>query len=174
MRLLLREARLVNLVLAGMLTGNEFGSFAGIYPALGRISPMARMEAEQEIYRRLGRIMPFYMVSTLSSFLPVLVLQRSPGSPAFRFTLAGLACFVAMAAVTRTGNLPINARIEELPTEEASFEEFRELREHWNRLHAARNVLNVAGLAFTSLGALSESRAVVTLRREPPAKGATR
>lgn len=159
MRLSLKVTRLANLVLAGMLTGNEFGSFAGIYPALGRISSMARLEAEQGIYRRLGGIMPFYMISTLVSFLPVLVLQRRPGSPAFRFTLAGLACFVAMVVVTRRGNLPINARIEELPTEEASLEEFRELRERWDRLHAARNVLNVTGLVFTSLGALSESRA---------------
>jgi hypothetical protein len=155
MRSSLKVARVVNLVLAGMLTGNEFGSFVAIYPALGRVSPMARMEAEQGIYRRLGGIMPFYMISTLASFLPVLVLQRRPGSPAFRFTLAGLACFVAMVAVTRTGNLPINARIEELPTEEASLDEFRELRGRWDRLHAVRNVLNVAGLVFACLGALS-------------------
>lgn len=155
----LKVARLVNLVLAGMLTGNEFGTFAGIYPALDRISPMARLEALQGVYRRLGGIMPFYMISNLASFLPVLTLQLKPGSSAFRFTLAGLMCFVVMIAITRRGNLPINARIEELPTEEASLEEFGELRERWTRLHAARNVLNVAGLVFTSLGALSEPRA---------------
>lgn len=159
MRLSLKVTRLVNLVLAGMLTGNEFSGFVAIYPALGRISPMARLEAEQRIYRRLGGIMPFYMASTLASFLPVLVLQRRPGSAAFRFTLAGLACFVAMIGITRTGNLPINARIEELPTEEASLDEFGELRERWDRLHAVRNVLNVAGLVLTCLGALSGSGA---------------
>jgi hypothetical protein len=158
MRVSLKVARLANLVLVGMLTGNEFGTLAGIYPALDRISPMARLEAEQGVFRRLGKIMPFYMGSTLASFLPVLALQRRPGSPAFRFTLAGLACFVAMVMITRRGNLPINERIEELPAEEASLEEFGELRERWDRLHAARNVLNVAGLIFTSLGALSESR----------------
>ena len=155
----MRVARLVNLVLAGMLTGNEFGTLAGIYPALDRISPMARLEALQGVYRRMGGIMPFYMLSTLASFVPVLVLQRRPGTAAFRFTLAGLACYVAMIMITRKGNLPINARIEELPTVEASLDEFRELRERWTRLHAARNILNVAGLAFTSLGALSEPRA---------------
>ena len=159
MRSSLRVARLVNLVLVGMLTGNEFGSFVAIYPALGRISPMARLEAEQGIYRRLGRIMPYYMGSTLASFLPVLAIGRRPGASAFRFTLAGLACYVAMGAITRTGNLPINARIEGLPMEEVSFEEFRELRERWDRLHAVRNALNVAGLVFACLGALSEPRA---------------
>ena len=158
MRLSLKAARLVNLVLVGMLTGNEFGTLAGVYPALDRISPMARLEALQGVYRRMGGFMPPYMISTLGSFLPVLALQRRPGTPAFRFTLAGLVCFVAMILVTRGGNLPINARIEELPLEEASVEEFGDLRERWTRLHAARNVLNVAGLVFTSLGALSETR----------------
>ena len=152
----LKVARLVNLILAGMLTGNEFSGFMAIYPALGRLSPLARLRAEQEIYRRYGRIMPFYMSSTIASFLPVLLLQRGrPGSPAFRFALAGTACFVAMLVVTLTRNLPINKRIEELPAEEASFEEFRELRERWDRLHAVRNLLNVGGLIFACLGALS-------------------
>lgn len=158
MRSSLKVARLANLLLAGMLTGNEFGTLAGIYPALDRISPMSRLEALQGVYRRMGAFMPPYMLSTLASFLPVLILQRKPGTAAFRFTLAGLACFVAMIAITRSGNLPINARIEELPAEEASLEEFGELRKRWTRLHAARNALNVAGLLFTSLGALSEPR----------------
>lgn len=160
MELSLKLSRLVNLVLTGMLTGNELGTLAGIYPALDRISPMSSLEALQGVYRRLGGIMPFYMLSTLASFVPVLLLQRRPGSAAFRYTLAGLACYVAMIMITRKGNLPINARIEELPVEETFIEEFRELRESWTRLHAVRNVLNVAGLVFTSLGALSEPRAV--------------
>jgi len=157
--MLLRIARLVNLVLTGMLTGNEFSGFMAIYPALGRLSPLGRLQAEQEIYRRYGRIMPVYMSSAIASFIPVLALQRRPGSPAFRFTAAGMACYVAMLGITLTRNLPINKRIEELPAEEASFEEFRELRERWDRLHAARNLLNVAGLVLACLGALSGSGA---------------
>lgn len=58
MRSSLKVARLVNLVLAGMLTGNEFATLAGIYPALDRITPMAQMEALQGVYRRMGGIMP--------------------------------------------------------------------------------------------------------------------
>ena len=118
---------------------------------------MARLKALQGAYRRMGRFMPPYMFSTLGFFPPALPLQRRPGSAAFRFTLAGLACYVGMIVITRRGNLPINACIEELPLGEASAEEFGELRERWTRLHAARNVLNIAGFVFTSLGALSET-----------------
>jgi len=153
----LKVARLLNLLLAGMLTGNEFSGFVAIYPALGRLSPPARLRAEQEVYRRYGAIMPFYMSSTVASFLPVLLLQRgSPGSPAFRCAIAGMTCFVAMLAITLIRNLPINKRIEELPPEEASFEEFGELRKRWDRLHAVRNLLNIGGFIFTCLGALSQ------------------
>lgn len=153
--MLLKVARLVNLVLTGMLTGNEFSGFMAIYPALGRLAPLNRLRAEQEIYRRYGRIMPFYMSATIASFLPVLFLQRRPGAPAFFLTLAGMGCFVAMLGVTFTKNLPINARIVEIPAEEDSVEEFRELRERWDRLHAARNTLNVFGLVLTGLGAVA-------------------
>ena len=156
--MLLKAVRLVNVMLTGMITGHEFAGLVGVYPALGELPPLERLRAEQEVYRRYGKIMPFYMSSAIASFLPVLALVRDPASPAFRFALAGMACFAAMLGITLTKNLPINARIEELPAEEASYEEFRELRERWDRLHAARNLLNVAGLAFTCLGALSRAR----------------
>lgn len=72
----------------------------------------------------MGGFMPPYMISTLASYLPVLVLQRRPGTAAFSFTLADLLCYVAMVAITRNGNLPINERIEEILAEEYSVEEF--------------------------------------------------
>ncbi len=153
----LRVARLANLALTGMLTGHEFAGYMAVYPALGKLQPLARLQAEQEIYRRYGKIMPFYMSSTIASFLPILALIPNRSSPAFRFTLAGMTCFAAMLIVTLTKNLPINKRIEELPAEEASFEEFRELRERWDRLHTARNLFNVTGLVFSALGALSQA-----------------
>jgi len=45
------------------------------------------------------------------------------------------------------------------PGHPTTLEEFGELRERWTRLHAARNALNVTGLVFACLGALSEARA---------------
>jgi hypothetical protein len=52
MKRTLRVVRLVNLMLAGMLTGHEFAGFVAVYPALSKLPPLARMQAEQEIYRR--------------------------------------------------------------------------------------------------------------------------
>lgn len=155
----LKIARLINLVLAGTLTGHELGGLVAVHPALAKLPPVASLQAEQEVYRRNGMIMPFYMSATLASFIPVLALERDRGTPGFRFSLAGATCFAAMLGITLTQNLPINSRIVELPADDTSVEEFRELRARWDRLHTGRNLLNLTGLVCTCLGALSRSGA---------------
>ena len=148
-----KMVRFANLVLAGTLTGNELGTLTGVHPALGGLRPAERVRAEQEVTRRLGAIMPFWMVSTVaSSFLSAL---SSRGKAGFRSTLLGAACFVAMLATTRLGNVPINERVLELDPEQDQ-QEFAELRKRWDRLHTLRVALDVAGLAFLVSGALAE------------------
>jgi uncharacterized membrane protein len=156
----LKVARFVNLILAGMLTGDVFGSWVAVHPALSNLPTRAHIQAEQVIYRRYGAIMPFFMISTIVSAIPVLSLTRDRRSAAFRFTLAGMTCFVAMLLVTLIGNVPINRRLLELSPQEDSYEEFLELRKRWDRFHTVRNLLNIAGLSFSCLGALSRSKLV--------------
>lgn len=86
---------------------------------------------------------------------PVLALIRDRRSAGFFFAVAGTACFVAMPISTLLGNVPINDRVLEMSPETDS-EEFSRLRERWDRLHAFRVLLNVAGLALLCLGALGE------------------
>ncbi len=149
----LRIARFVNLVLAALLAGNEFGTLVAVHPALGKLGTPERIRAEQEMTRRYAKIMPFWMLSVIASCLSVLALGRR--SDAFFSTLAGTACFVAMLISTLLGNVLINNRVLELSPENDS-EEFLRLRERWDRLHAFRVLMNVAGLAFLHLGALGE------------------
>ncbi|MBA3425412.1 MAG: DUF1772 domain-containing protein [Rubrobacter sp.] len=154
---MVKSARLVNLILAGMLTGNEFGGWVAVHPALGSLPASEHIRAEQAVYRRYGKIMPFFMTSTIVSAIPVLSLTGDRKSSAFRFTLSGTSCFVAMLLITLAGNVPINRRLLDLPPQEASYREFLELRKRWDRLHTLRNLLNIAGLSFSCLGALSQA-----------------
>ena len=149
-------ARLVNLVAAGLLTGNELGSKLAAHPALGTLPPRAQVEAEQALTRRYGQIMPAFMTGTLASFLPVLALEPPGASRRGALTLAGLGCYAAMLGVTLTQNVPINERLLALDPQAASYEEFRELRARWERLHTARNALNLTGLTLTALAALDD------------------
>jgi uncharacterized membrane protein len=151
--MLLRIVRFTNLVLAGMLAGNEFGTWAAVHPSLGKLDPAERIRAEQEITRRYAAIMPAWMGSTV--FSSILALLFSRGTAGFRSTLFGTVCFVGMLASTMIGNVPINDRVLEMdPVRDQ--DEFASLRERWDRLHALRVALNVAGLASLVAGVLAD------------------
>jgi uncharacterized membrane protein len=152
----LKVARFVHLVLAGLLTGNEFGGFVGFHPALYELPTEAHARAERAITSRLGKIMPPFMIATILSFVPVLSLVRDRRSPSFFFALLGMLCYVAMLAVTFAGNMPVNRRMLEMDPRTVSGEELMELRRRWDRFHTARNVLNFLGFASALVGALRE------------------
>jgi uncharacterized membrane protein len=151
--MVLKTARLANLILAGMLTGNEFGSRAIAHPALCDLEPRTHIHAEQALTRRYGRIMPIFMTTTLTSFVPLIALEPDRGSRRSLLAAGGTACYAAMLAITLTRNVPLNNRLLELTPQDSG--EFQQLRRRWDRLHTARNLLNVAGLTCTTLAALT-------------------
>ena len=154
----LKAARFANLFLVGVLTGNEFGSWAGLHPALRELPHQAHVRSEQAVTRRFGKMMPALMIGALVSFVPVLSLASDRRSSSFLFSFAGMVCYATMLAITLTGNVPINRRTLELDPDTTPREEFLELRARWDRLHAARNILNLAGFGLALLGVLAGPR----------------
>ena len=154
----LKVVRYLNLLLAGVLTGNEFGGYVGFHPALYELPTEAHTRAERAITSRFGRLMPPFMTAAIVSFVPILSLVRDRRSPSFVFTLVGMLCYATMLAVTFSGNMPINRQVLKLDPETVSREEFIELRRRWDRFHATRNVLNFLGFVSALLGALSDGR----------------
>jgi hypothetical protein len=129
-----RVTQFVYLMLAGVLTGNEFSGWIGFHPALDRLPPAHRLPAEQAIYRRYGRIMPTLMTATLAAAGSILA-RTGRRSPAYRSTLASAACYAAMLVVTLTRNVPINQQLLALPDIPESYPEFARLRSRWDALH---------------------------------------
>ena len=72
----LKVMRFLNLLLAGVLTGNEFGGFLGFHPALYELPTEAHTRAERAITSRFGKLMPPFMTATIVSFAPILSLVR--------------------------------------------------------------------------------------------------
>ena len=154
----LKAAQFVNVLLTGVLTGNEFGSWAALHPALRELPHQAHVRSEQAITRRYGKMMPALMTGALVSFVPVLSLVSDRRSSSFLLGLAGMVCYATMLAITLTGNVPINRRTLELDPDTTPREEFLELRARWDRLHTVRNVVNLAGFGLAILGVLASPR----------------
>ncbi len=145
----------INLIAAAVLTGNELGTWAVVHPAIAKLSMPEEVAAEQAITRRYGFFMPGLMLLTVVSGFAA-ASQLDSGSDAFALTLAASACFALMLAITLAGNVPLNVRT--LGFDQAgSVDEWRAIRRRWDRLHTARNLLSITGLAFTCLGPLSRT-----------------
>jgi uncharacterized membrane protein len=149
----LKQARFTNLLLSGMLVGNEFGGWVAVHPALSTLPPAAHIAAEQAVVRRYKAIMPFWMTAVIVSAFPVLGRVEDRRGTSFRLTLAGMSCFVAMLIVTFGGNMPINREVLELSPDSPP-PNWQQLRTRWDRFHTLRNLLNIAGLSCLILGAL--------------------
>jgi len=145
---------MANVCLAGLLTGNEWGGWVAVHPALDKLPGSPRLQAEQAVYRRYGRIMPFLMTATVASGIAASSI-RVGASLEGRLTRAATGCYAAMLAITLLGNVPLNKELLALPDEPAGHARLAQLRHKWDRLHTARNVLNLAGFGLTAAGALT-------------------
>ena len=157
--MVLKATRFLNLLLTGVLTGNEFGGFVGFHPALYELPTEAHASAERAITGRFGKVMPPFMTAAILSFVPVLSLAKDRRSTSYISTLVGMLCYASMLAITFAGNMPVNRRILEMDAASVSREELVGLRRRWDQFHAVRNVLNFLGFASALLGALSEDTA---------------
>ena len=146
--------RFINLLLAGLLTGNEFGGWVGFHPALATLPQPSQIQAERAVTRRFGAVMPLFMTATILSCVPVLAGARDRRSGTYRTALGGVLCYVAMLGVTFVGNMPINRRVL-AATAEAPPADWYTLRRRWDRWHMLRNGLNILGFGLLIGSALT-------------------
>ena len=146
--------RFINLLLAGMLTGNEFGGWIGFHPALATLPQPAQLQAERAVTRRFGAIMPFFMTATIVSCVPVFARGSDRRSSTYRAALGGMLCYLTMLGVTFVGNMPINRRVL-AASPDAPPTDWNALRRRWDRWHTLRNGLNILGFGLLIASALT-------------------
>ena len=136
-----------------MLAGNEVGTLIGFHPALRALPLRAQIEAEQALNGRLVKIMPFYMGGTVAAAAAAALDRR--GARSFRLAATAAGASALMLAITLVGNVPLNARTLAYPSG-GDEQGWSPLRRHWERLHAARVVLDLAAFAALATAALAE------------------
>lgn len=153
--MLLKIARLINMLLASVLTGNAVGSLLFVFPAFHMLSPRAKAEAEQALTRQYSPIMRFLMPITVGSCLLVLGLVRERRSASFRWTLAGTAAYIGMLGITLV-ELPINTQTLDvsLDTPPSDWSVTRARWEYFNRL---RTLCELIGWGCLYLGSTVDS-----------------
>ena len=145
----MRTAQLVNLLLAGTLTGNEVCTWAFVHRATKRLP----MEHEIAVEKRMTQLFIAPMAVWMSATVGSGIVAASRAQPTPRPWLwAGTGCYAAMVAVTLIGNMPLNAATLRAT---ASMDQalWTQTRRRWDRFHAARNMLNLTGLGLIGAAA---------------------
>lgn len=149
----MRKAQFAGLSLTGLLAGNEVSTMIALHPALRALPLRSQIEAERALTARLGRIMPFYMGSTLAAASAAAVERR--GGRGFGLALLSAGSTAAMLAMTLKVQLPLNERtVEFSPDGEA--EEWSAIRRRWERFHRARVALDLIAFGCLAAAALDD------------------
>jgi hypothetical protein len=139
---------LVLILSTAALLGNEFCIGAFIHPALVRTDHERFLPSIQVFAAFFGKVMPFWMATTLVLHLALLGFSWHWPAPSTVLLTAATLLWLAIIVFSIIGPVPINNRVQawdlrQLPAD------WREQRQRWDRLNAARVIL--IALAFLAL-----------------------
>ncbi len=140
----------VNLLAAGVLVGNELGTWAVVHPALHKLPFDHEVRAEQQVTKRYGYFMPALMLAAVTSSFAGAGLTSGQASS---LLFAAGVLFTLMLLITLIGNVPLNVKTLRFNAE-ADPAEWHAIRSRWDRLHLVRIVLDVAGFSCIAIAAL--------------------
>ncbi len=144
---------LANLMLAGILLGNELSTLVVVHPAARSLDLPAQIAMEKSLTKRYGLVMPVLMIATLVSGVAVAVGAGGDGQV---LAIAGTACIAIMLGVTFAGNMPVNVYTLRA-SEDVDPAEWRARRRTWERWHALRVLLDAAAMACFVLAVLVDA-----------------
>jgi hypothetical protein len=129
--------KVVAIVVAGTMTGNEIAVAVFFHPRIGRLEDSVHARAAQTLAGALGAVMPFWYALTFLLTLAVTFIAHNGWSTQRWLAFESSFLFAAMIVYTVFLPVPINNQIarwqpDSLPSN------WRELRRRWDLLHAIR------------------------------------
>ncbi|HEX3425079.1 MAG TPA: DUF1772 domain-containing protein [Acidimicrobiales bacterium] len=138
----------ITIVVAGVLAGNELGTWAVVHRQLAALPTPQQVAAEQALNRGYERLMPPLMIAAVAAgAVFASVVPAGAGSTPWTLAISGTICLVAMLGITLAGNVPIN-RATDRSTLDIDPATWSSMRARWNRLHDIRIVLDLAGFVL--------------------------
>jgi len=141
--------RFVALVLTALSTGVHFGTWLTEGPIRRTKSGALFIEVHQGRDRVAARVMPI-LGNAAIIFIAVCVFFARAVPAGFILSLIGLLLVTANMAITLIVNVPINRKVQTWHAD-APPDEWKRLRDRWEKFHSMRTFLIVSG--FTCFAA---------------------
>jgi uncharacterized membrane protein len=133
----IRVLEIAAVVVAGTMTGNEIAVAVFFHPQMSRLEDAVHIRAVQSLARALGAAMPVWYAVTLLLALAATIFAHAAGSRAWWFALGSTSLFALMIVYSLLLPVPINNQIARWEPHSPP-NNWRELRNRWDRLHAIR------------------------------------
>lgn len=134
---------IVQLVLAGLLAGEETIVRWGVQPALRSLPDDAHVRARIALVKRLKVVVPILMVPTVLATIALLVVAG--GSDGLAWRIAGAAALLVFVLASFLGTVPINIGVNDWDPA-APPADWRAVVVRWERIDVLRSTAAV--LAF--------------------------
>lgn len=140
-------------LMAALLTGNEFAVGAFVHPALSKLDAATHVRSVQSLGKIYGKVAPFWMGNVFVLNVLLAVLINPKWSAAWWLVVVSSALFLASIVFSIVGPVAINNQVigwnpDSLP------DNWRALRQRWDRLHAFRIVILIAAFLCLVASAL--------------------
>jgi uncharacterized membrane protein len=144
---------LATILIAALLTGNEFAVGAFVHPALSRLDDSTHVRSVQALGKIYGRVAPFWMGSVLVLNVLLVVLANQKWTMAWWLTVASTVLFLACIVFSIVAPVPINNQViawnpDSLP------ENWLALRQRWDKFHAFRIAILIGAFLCLAASAL--------------------
>jgi uncharacterized membrane protein len=133
----------VQLVLVGLLAGEEFIVRWGVQPAMATLPDQVHLRTRIALVKSLKVVVPILMVPAVLASVAVLVLSGDDDGLGWR--IAGMVALVVFVLASFLGTVPINIRVNDWDPERPPADWKRVVR-RWERIDVLRST--AAGVAF--------------------------
>lgn len=134
----------VQLVLIGLLAGEELIVRYGVHPAMDSLPDRIHVHTRIALVKRLKVVVPVIMLPTVAASIAVLFVAAESAGLAWRW--AGLASLVGFLLASFLGTVPINIKVNDWDADDPPAD-WRQVVHRWESIDTLRS--SAAILAFT-------------------------
>lgn len=141
----------IQLVLIGLLAGEELIVRYGVQPALDSLPDDAHIRARIVLVKRLKVVVPIMMVPTVIASIALLAVAEAEGGDAWR--IAGMAALVGFLLLSFFGTVPINIKVNDWNPEEPPAD-WRRVVRRWQTIDTFRSGAAILSFVLFAIAAL--------------------
>lgn len=144
----LAAVTIIQLVLIGLLAGEEFIVRYGVQPALDALDDRSHVRARIGLVKRLKVVVPILMVPTVIASVALLVVASATSGLAWR--IAGMAALVGFLLFSFLGTVPINITVNDWNPEEPPAD-WRRVAHRWETIDTFRSSAAILSFVFFAI-----------------------